>query len=135
MIKSFTGVVHPWLCDAMGHMNSRHYVAMFDDATYVVIAHLGYRPGAGYGWVDVRNEVDYVKELPAGATVEIFSAVARIGNKSLTVYSEMRSFEGSPICARMRAVLVYFDLEQRCALPISQEIRDKASALVRLGAS
>jgi len=28
------GVAHPWLCDSMGHLTSRHYVAMFDDASY-----------------------------------------------------------------------------------------------------
>ena len=25
-------VVHPWLCDAMGHLTTRHYLGMFDDA-------------------------------------------------------------------------------------------------------
>jgi acyl-CoA thioester hydrolase len=135
MIKTFTGIVHPWLCDAMGHLNSRHYVGMFDDATYVVIAHLGYRPGTGHGWVDVRNEVDYVTEVHVGSVVEIFSNVVKIGNKSLTVCSEMRPFEGTTTCARMRAVLAHFDLGQRCALPISQEIRARAAPLMSVDAS
>ena len=135
MIKAFIGVVHPWLCDTMGHLNSRHYVAMFDDATYVTIAHLGYRHGTGQGWVDVRNEVDYVSEVHAGAIVEIFSGIAKIGTKSLTVFSEMRSYEGTPIHARMRAVLARFDLVQRCAMPISEEIRERASALLTVDAS
>jgi acyl-CoA thioester hydrolase len=135
MIKAFIGVVHPSLCDAMGHLNSRHYVAMFDDATYVVIAHLGYRPGTAHGWADVRNEVDYVSEVRAGAVVEIFSGIAKIGTKSLTLVSEMRPFEGTLIYARMRAVLVSFDLVQRCAMPISEEIRERASALSTLDAS
>jgi acyl-CoA thioester hydrolase len=108
---------------------------MFDDATYVVIAHLGYRPGTNYGWVDVRNEVDYVSEIRAGSVVEIYSSIAKIGTKSLTIVSEMRSFEGTSIYARMRAVLAYFDLGHRSAQPISQEIRDMASSLLTVEAS
>jgi len=31
-------IVHPWLCDVMGHMNVRHYIGMFDDASYQLLA-------------------------------------------------------------------------------------------------
>ena len=31
-------VVHPWLCDMMGHLTTRHYVGMFDDAAYALFA-------------------------------------------------------------------------------------------------
>lgn len=34
MLPVYRGVVHPWLCDAMGHLTTRHYLAMFDDAIY-----------------------------------------------------------------------------------------------------
>ena len=27
-------VAHPWMCDVLGHLTTRHYVAMFDDAAY-----------------------------------------------------------------------------------------------------
>ena len=130
MTKSFSGVVHPWLCDAMGHLNTRNYVAMFDDATYVILAHLGYRPGERLGRVDVRNETDYLTEVLAGSVVEISSSISKIGTKSLTIDSEMRSVDGKMIHARMRAVRVHFDLEQRLSMPMSEDIRQKAHALV-----
>ena len=34
MLSVYRGVAHPWLADVMGHMTTRHYVAMFDDASY-----------------------------------------------------------------------------------------------------
>ena len=44
------GVVHPWFCDVMGHMNVRHYVGMFDDACFQLLAEAtGWCPGAE-GW-------------------------------------------------------------------------------------
>ena len=42
MIECYRGVVHPWLCDAMGHLTTRHYVGMFDDAGYHLLAALGF---------------------------------------------------------------------------------------------
>ena len=34
MIPVQKSVAHPWMCDVLGHMTTRHYVAMFDDAAY-----------------------------------------------------------------------------------------------------
>ena len=41
------GIVHPWLCDVMGHMNVRHYMGMFEDASYQLLAEvIGWHSGA-----------------------------------------------------------------------------------------
>ena len=34
MILVQKSVAHPWMCDVLGHMTTRHYVAMFDDSSY-----------------------------------------------------------------------------------------------------
>jgi len=34
MVLVQKNVAHPWMCDILGHMTTRHYVAMFDDAAY-----------------------------------------------------------------------------------------------------
>ena len=34
MVLVQKNVAHPWMCDVLGHMTTRHYVAMFDDAAY-----------------------------------------------------------------------------------------------------
>jgi hypothetical protein len=31
---TYRGVVHPWHCDHMGHMNGMWYVGKFDEATW-----------------------------------------------------------------------------------------------------
>jgi acyl-CoA thioester hydrolase len=127
--RCYSGVVHPWLCDALGHLNTRHYVAMFDDALAVVLAQLGHRPGQPRGWVDVRNEIDYLAEARVGNVLEIFACVSKIGGKSMTLDSEMRAIDGAPLHARMRAVVVYFDLELRQSVQIPEDIRLKATAM------
>ena len=58
------GIVHPWFCDVMGHMNVRHYMSMFDDASYQLLAeaagwHVGAEAWKGKGWADVNHSIDY----------------------------------------------------------------------------
>ena len=66
-------VVHPWLCDSMGHLTTRHYLAMFDDAAYQLFMLIGYDPSLAaeehWGWADVRHEIDYLRPVLAGQSV------------------------------------------------------------------
>src|SRR6185312_9886069 len=104
-------VIHPWTCDAQGHLNTRHYVGIFDDANQVLLARIAGRSqdaANGLGWADVRNEVDFLAEITAGIVVEVFAAVRRIGTKSLTVAAEIRRADSDDACARMIAVLTRF---------------------------
>jgi acyl-CoA thioester hydrolase len=133
MHKTLTCVAHPWLCDVMGHLNTRHYVAMFDDANYVILDRL--RPanhGAvskAFGWADVRNEIDYLAEVPAGAVVDIYTGISRLGTKSLTIAAQMRApGDAAFIHAKMSATIVYFDLTQRRAAALTPEIQAAARA-------
>ncbi len=130
MITTYLGVVHPWLCDSMGHLNVRHYVGMFDDANTQFVGSLGWDPvtahSSGLGWADVRGEIDYLAEVVAGALVEIRSSTAAVGNKSLTVDSVMRSRSSGEIHARMRSIMVHFDLKVRKAVPLPAELRQRA---------
>lgn len=129
---TYLGVAHPWLCDSMGHLNVRHYVGMFDDANTHFLASLGWDPegmrSTSHGWADVRGEIDYLAEVLAGTLVEIRSEVAAVGRKSLTVGSEMRGRASGELHARMRSVMVHFDLEARRAVPLPAEFRERAVA-------
>lgn len=52
-ILTCLSVVHPWHCDDMGHMNVRHYAAMFDDASFHLLGIIA-GDGRGLGWADIR---------------------------------------------------------------------------------
>ena len=41
MIETYRGVVYPWHCDHMGHMNVMWYVGKFDEATWNLFAQVG----------------------------------------------------------------------------------------------
>ena len=86
-IVTYAGIAHSWMCDTMGHLNVRHYVAMFDDASFQL---LGQIAGADFdaarlGWADARLELDYVQEVRAGALVTVRSHVEKVGSSSLVL--------------------------------------------------
>jgi acyl-CoA thioester hydrolase len=125
------GVAHPWLCDALGHLNTRNYHAMYDDALFVFLAIIGCPSGAGasvqYGFVDVRNELEYFNEVAAGAVIKIHTVVEKIGKKSMTVALRMTAIDDSITVSSMNAVMVCMDLQSRTPSIIPEELRTKIS--------
>lgn len=122
-------VVHPWSCDAQGHLNTRHYVGIFDDANQVLLARLAHpthHAEPGLGWADVRNEVNYLAEVTAGTVVDVFAAIRRIGTKSLSIELELRRSDSSDACAIMLATIARFDLAARRAVAISPSLIEAA---------
>jgi acyl-CoA thioester hydrolase len=124
-----SAVIHPWICDIQGHLNTRHFVGIFDDAHQVLlslIAHETEEAVPGLGWADVRNEVEYLAEIKAGAVVDVFTGLRRIGTKSLTIATEIRRTRSPAACARMLAIVTRFDLTARRAVPLSSSLIESA---------
>ena len=130
-IETCRTIVYPWQCDAMRHFATQHYMRVFDDATWQLLGYLGYQPrDAGStrrGWVDVRHEINYRRELLSGDLLVTRSFVARVGTKSITYEHRIhRAQEAKEICATMVGVAVFFDLERRVAIEITEELRRAA---------
>jgi acyl-CoA thioester hydrolase len=129
----YQGVVHPWLCDAMGHLTTRHYMGMFDDASYHLWRHLfGYAGPtgafAGKGWADVKHVIEYKGEVAAGTLVEVRGELVKLGGKSVTVRFELVNLATGEVAATMEAVTAFFDLQARKAIPLTDAMRHAAGA-------
>ena len=132
-VETFRGVVHPWHCDTMGHMNVRHYVGMFDDAGFQLLGMVAGSSDAlfreGRGWADVRHAFEYRHEARAGALVVIRSGIGRVGRTSLVMRHDMSDMLSGALLAKAEIVTVLFDLAARQALPLPDDYRDRALAL------
>ncbi len=135
-VQTGLGVVHPWLCDAMGHLTTRHYLGFFDDASWHLFAHAGYGAAAaadeGWGWADVRHEIDYRSELRAGALILVESRITALGKSS--VNSEHRLLERTSrrLSATLSARTVCFDLDARRSRSLPDGFRRTATGLFGL---
>lgn len=136
MITVNKGVAHPWQCDVLGHMTTRFYTAMFDDASYHFLNHLfgwnGARDEAGkLGWVDVRHTINYEAEVQAGDLLEVRAELARVGGKSMTISYEMINLGSQEVAATLESVVVLFDLSERRAVTIPDHLRAEAQKHVK----
>jgi acyl-CoA thioester hydrolase len=136
MISVHKSVVHPWQCDILGHMTTRFYMAMFDDASYHFLHHLfgwhGARNETGeLGWADVRHTINYQAEVAAGDLLEVRAELIRVGGKSMTISFEMINLGSGDVAATLEGVTVLFDLEKRRAVTIPDDIRSSAKKHVR----
>lgn len=132
-LVTFVGVAHPWMCDAMGHLNVRHYAAMFDDASFQLLGHIAAEathPGARIGWADVRTEIDYKDEIKAGSLLTIRSYVVKIGRSSVTFEQVMSGSLDGIVRATCRTTSVRFDLSARASVALDDAMRERASALL-----
>ncbi len=126
------GVAHPWMCDVIGHMTTRHYVAMFDDAAYhLLYAVFGWSgasdPDGKIGWSDARHIIEYKAEVLAGDVLVVRSGLTRVGTKSITIFYEMANLEKNEIAATLECVCVLIDLDARKSIELSEVMHEMAS--------
>ena len=132
MFETYRGVVFPWHCDQMGHLNTRHYAAMFDDAGAHLLHHLGFDLEAGIkdgiGWADVECRTVYRREAACGALLLVESAPLKVGRSALTVIHRMQNLSTGQLAAEQTVVSVCLDLTRRKSRPLPQVVVARCSA-------
>jgi acyl-CoA thioester hydrolase len=133
-VETFRGVVYPWLCDQLGHMNVQHYVGMFDQGAFHLLSAAGGTMGGtketGTSFADVQHVIQFKREQPVGSLVVIEGCVRRIGTKSVTLFQRMKNAETGELAATTEITTVYFDLHARAALSIPDKLRESMASLL-----
>ncbi len=132
-LLSCRGVVYPWHCDHMGHMNVMWYTGRFDEATWALFAQLGLTPqvlrDSGRGMVAADQHIQYRRELLAGDLLSVHSQVLEVGRKSLRFRHEMRREPEGEVAAVSTLVGVYIDTRRRQSLELPESVRGLAEPL------
>lgn len=138
-ILTSLGVVYPWQCDHMGHMNVMWYTGKFDEATWHLLALIGLTPSylrdRKRGMVAVQQETTYKRELVAGDLITIQSGVLEMREKVIRFYHEMLNAETRELAARTTLTGVHLDTESRKSCPFPAEILERGCSLVPRGGS
>jgi acyl-CoA thioester hydrolase len=133
-ILTYRGVVYPWHCDVMGHMNVMWYVGKFDEATWHLMAAIGITPSymrdEHHGVAGVQQNITYKRELFAGAIVEVRSHVVSIYDRKVHFVHEMRDAERDVVSAVCELTAVHMDVRTRRAVPFPANIRLRAESLL-----
>ena len=127
------GVVYPWHLDHMGHMNVRHYVAAFDEACWVLLAHLGlddfYFKRYRRGMAALEQVIQYKSELHAGDGFEIRSRILEVRPKTIRFQHDMHKLRDGMLAASTTIIGVHIDAEAREGIALPDEVRSRACCL------
>ena len=130
---TYRGIVYPWQCDHMGHMNVMYYANKFDEACWQLLSMVGLNPTRfaeeGTGMAAVEQHIQYRRELRAGQAVTIQSAVLEVKDKSIHMLHKLIDDASGEVAATTVVVGVHIDALLRKAISIPQDVRD---ALLRM---
>ena len=129
-IVTYRGVVYPWQCDHMGHMNVMWYTGKFDEACWQFLSMLGLTRARfaqdGTGMAALEQHIEYKRELHAGDVVTIRSAVLEIKAKTIRMKHEMVDDSTGEVAARTTVVGVHINADVRRAIVLPLDIVERA---------
>ena len=135
LLPTYRGVVYPWHCDHMGHMNVMWYVGKFDEATWNLFSAMGMSAAflreQRRGMAAVQQNITYRRELRAGETVSVQSAILELREKVVRYVHEMRNADTGELSALCEITGVHIDTTTRKSCAFPDHIRARARELVR----
>ena len=130
----YRGIVMPAQCDLYGHMNVRHYAALFDEGSWHVLSRAGVSltdlRGQGLGTVVASLTIDFHREMKAGNLVLIQGSFTRVGVKSFSYEMRMYETDSMTHCATQKTVEVCFNTGKRASAHFPDDVRQKLLAMV-----
>jgi acyl-CoA thioester hydrolase len=130
---TYRGVVYPWHCDQVGHMNVMWYVGKFDEATWNLFLRVGITPGYlrsnHRGMAAVDQHIEYRRELHAGDVVAIRSELLQVEGRKIRFRHQMTNEETGEVAAVTTLLGVHMDTQARKACPFPPEILARGRAL------
>ena len=135
---TYRGLVYPWQCDHVGHMNVMWYVGKFDEGTWNLLVSIGMTPSYmrdnARGMAAVQQNISYRRELVAGDAVEVATRVLEVRDRVIRFEHEMRKCDTGEIAATCELTAVHIDSAQRRACPFSEAVRAAAETKMRAAA-
>jgi acyl-CoA thioester hydrolase len=131
---TYRGMVYPWQCDHMGHMNVQWYVAKFDEACWQFLSSAGISTSrmqqTRARMAAVVQHIEYKRELFAGDVISIRSKMLDIGEKSVRMQHVMVHDESREVVAIMEVVGVHVDFNTKKASPLPADVRERMTAMI-----
>ncbi|MBT8220982.1 MAG: thioesterase family protein [Bacteroidia bacterium] len=125
---TYRGAVMTWECDSNHHMNVMYYINKFEHAGRnfdLVLDIFKESDKDKIGIVVLEQNIKYIREVFEDNLLYVESQLVDVGNKTLTVFHEMKNARTEELVASMHIVLVLFDKTNRKSMPLPAE-RKKA---------
>lgn len=119
--------------DRLGHVNNIAFCVYAETGRVKFAEDIlpGSTDGSGIGWTIVRLEVDFRGQGHYPATVDIGTAITRLGTSSLTIVQGL--FIGDRCIGTTSSVVVWTDVKAGKAVPLPDGLRDGIHAFMARG--
>jgi acyl-CoA thioester hydrolase len=134
LLTTYRGVIYPWHCDHIGHMNVMWYTGKFDEATWHLFGHIGLTPtylrDNNRGMAAVQQDTTYKSELLAGDLITIRTGILEMREKVIRFYHEMLNAETNQIAATTTLTGVHLNRETRKSCPFPADVLERGRSLM-----
>lgn len=130
LIETGRNVVDGGMCDQMGHLTTRIYTALFDEASYELVKACGYQVDETQGFVDLELNMKFIAEIREGGEFYIKSGIVKLGNSSFTAMHYMFNATDDSLISTCEEKAVIFDLQKRKSKPMTDEFKKLASGFL-----
>lgn len=111
--------------DALGHLNNASYalfaetarIAFFKDAKIIVT-----------NLILARLELDFIRQVKYGESVQVLSSVEKIGNSSMTLLQTVMT--GAEVAGKVRSVVVHFDYATNTPVRVPDAARARLESYI-----
>jgi acyl-CoA thioester hydrolase len=119
--------------DVLGHLNNAKYLSYAEQARIVYVQQVCGWEGdwRKLGMILARTEIDYKLPIAFGDAVVVYVRTSRIGGKSFDfeyLITRQRAANAPEIAASITTVMVSYDYEQDCSIPVPQNWREAMQA-------
>ncbi len=117
--------------DVLGHVNAARYLTWFETARVELLRRLGWSKvvAVGTGPILASLTCNYRRPVHFPDTVTIGARVEKLGRTSIHIAHVLYSESQATLVADSTSVVVTFDYDNKCPVPIPQELRQAISNL------
>lgn len=131
---TYKGLVYPWHCDHMGHMNVMWYVGKYDEATWAFFGSVGitatFLKDETRGMAAIDQQISYKKECMPGDLLEVYTRPNEVRSKSVVIIHEMKNVETGELVSTCKLAAVHIDSTTRKAIELPIAIKEKITELL-----
>jgi len=133
---TYRGVVYPWHCDQMGHMNVMWYTGKCDEATWAFFDQLGlsqkFFADNKRGMAAVEIKFTYKAEVLAGEVVQIHTKLKEMAGKIVKFDHVMTIGTEEKVACIAEVIGVHMDTERRKAVLLPDFALERGNELLEV---
>jgi acyl-CoA thioester hydrolase len=112
--------------DSLGHVNNAELIRYLECGRVAYCAdvlNFSFYPGLPEGWILAELSCTYHRQLQYPATVTVATRCSRLGGRSGELSAALYRQGSEELLSSSRAVIVWFNYQQQCSVPIPDTVR------------